>query len=227
MLEIKELYFSYEKKPTLGNFNLSVPAGEIHGILGPNGAGKTTLFRLVAGWLKPGAGAITWHDQPLAKRQTAFLETEPYFYPYLKGMEYLRLIRDAPELIEKWNQLLDLPLEELTDNYSTGMQKKLAFLGTLLQDRPVLILDEPFNGVDFAGNEVMMAIIQRQGALKGATLISSHVLSTLTRVCDKISLLGNGQIVQTFDRADFAALESKVRDDTGELLDKIMKSGFE
>ncbi len=227
MLAIQNIHFTYGNKPVLSDLSLSIPDGEIHGILGPNGSGKTTFFRLVTGWLKPHDGSIAWQGQPLSKRQTAFLETEPYFYPYLKGMEYLRLIRDAPEQIEKWNQLLDLPLEELTDNYSTGMQKKLAFLGTLLQERPVLILDEPFNGVDYAGNEVMMAIIRRQGVLKGATLISSHILSTLTHVCSRISLLGNGKILQTFEREDFAALEAGVREETGILLDKIMEAGQE
>lgn len=208
----------------LENLSLEVPAGEIHGILGPNGAGKTTLFRLVAGWIKPLEGTIHCDGKPLSKRDTAFLETDPYFYPYLKGSEYLRLICDDRKKIETWNKLFDLPLDELVDDYSTGMQKKLAFTGVLLQERPVLILDEPFNGVDFAGNEVMMAVIRRSGMLKGATLISSHILNTLTRVCNRISLLGDGRILQTFERQEFDALEAKVRDDTSGLLDEVLKN---
>ena len=223
MLTISHLEYAYGEKQVLTDLSLDIPGGEIHGILGPNGAGKTTLFRLVTGWLKPHSGSIRWEEAPLAKRQTAFLETDPYFYPYLTGLEYLRLIRDDPARIQQWNQLFDLPLDELADNYSTGMQKKLAFLGVLLQERPVLILDEPFNGVDFAGNEVMMAVIRRSGVLKSATLVSSHVLQTLTRVCDRISLLKDGRIGETVERPAFADLEARIRSETTGHLDELFE----
>ena len=104
------------------------------------------------------------------------------------------------------------------------MQKKLAFIGVLLQNRPILILDEPFNGVDLAGNEMMMAVIRRRRNNKGITLISSHILHTLTHVCDRISLLDNGQITQTFELKDFAALEKLVREETRTLLDKTLEN---
>ena len=224
MLEINQLNFSYGEKTVLQNLDLQVAPGEIHGILGANGAGKTTLFRLLAGWLKPKGGSIRWEGQAIGPRQTSFLETDPYFYPYLKGVEYLRLIRDAPERIQQWNQLFDLPLDELTDDYSTGMQKKLAFLGVLLQERPVLILDEPFNGVDLAGNEIMMAVIRRSGVLKGATFISSHILNTLTQVCDRISLLSGGRFTQTFGRAEFETLEASVRAESTAHLDQLFEN---
>lgn len=214
MLTIKQLQYAYRQQEVLKHLDLEIPAGEIHGILGPNGAGKTTLFRLIAGWLKPRNGTIRWGDTPLNKEHTAFLETDPYFYPYTTGMEHLRLICDRPERIGQWNQLFDLPLKELADDYSTGMQKKLAFMGVLLQERPVLILDEPFNGVDFAGNEVMMAVIRRLGASNGITLVSSHVMQTLTHVCDRISVLKEGRIEQTVDRPGFASLEAQIREET-------------
>ena len=223
MLQISELEYAYGEKPVLRGLDLEVAAGEIHGILGQNGAGKTTLFRLLAGWLKPQSGTIRWQGQGLAKQQTAFLETDPYFYPYLRGIEYLRLIRDDAIRIEQWSQIFDLPLDELAEEYSTGMQKKLAFLGVLLQERPLLILDEPFNGVDFAGNEVMMAVIRRSGLLKGATLISSHVLQTLTHVCDRISVLKDGAIAHVVERADFPALEAHIRAETTGHLDQLFE----
>ena len=224
MLRIEQLHYSYGKSQVLNNLSLKVAEGEIHGILGPNGAGKTTLFRLIANWLPAPAGSIAWQSEPVHKRQTAYLETAPYFYPYLKGIEYLRLIQDEPKQIETWNKLFDLPLDDLIDGYSTGMQKKLAFIGVLLQNRPILILDEPFNGVDLAGNEMMMAVIRRRRNNKGITLISSHILHTLTHVCDRISLLDNGQITQTFELKDFAALEKLVREETRTLLDKTLEN---
>jgi len=224
MLTIHQLTYSYGKNQVLHDLSMNISEGEIHGILGPNGAGKTTLFRLIANWLSAPPGAITWQSAPLRKRQTAYLETAPYFYPYLKGVEYLRLIRDEPAQIETWNQLFDLPLDDLVDGYSTGMQKKLAFIGVLLQNRPILILDEPFNGVDLAGNEMMMAVIRRLKNHAGITLISSHILHTLTHVCDRISLLDKGQIAQTFERKDFDALEKLVREEAQMLLDKTLEN---
>lgn len=224
MLAIEQLNYSYGKQQVLNGLNLNVHEGELHGVLGPNGAGKTTLFRLIANWLPASAGTITWQSAPVQKRQTAYLETAPYFYPYLKGVEYLRLIRDEPQQIESWNKLFDLPLDDLIDGYSTGMQKKLAFIGILLQNRPILILDEPFNGVDLAGNEMMMAVIRRRRNNKGITLISSHILHTLTHVCDRISLLGNGEITQTFELKDFAVLENLVQEQAKTLLDKTLEN---
>ncbi|MBL7798244.1 MAG: ATP-binding cassette domain-containing protein [Saprospiraceae bacterium] len=224
MLTIHQPTYSYGKNQVLKNLSMNVPEGEIHGILGRNGAGKTTLFRLIANWLPAPAGAITWQGAPVQKRQTAYLETAPYFYPYLKGVEYLRLIRDEPQQIETWNKLFDLPLDDLIDGYSTGMQKKLAFIGVLLQDRPILILDEPFNGVDLAGNEMMMAVIRRRRNNKGITLISSHILHTLTHVCDRISLLEHGQIAPTFELKDFAALEKLVREEAHKRLDQTLEN---
>lgn len=139
-------------------------------------------------------------------------------------MEYLRLIHDEPQQIETWNQLFGLPLDDLVDGYSTGMQKKLAFIGALLQNRPILILDEPFNGVDLAGNEMMMAVIRRLKNRTGITLISSHILHTLTHVCDRISLLNNGQIAQTFEHTNFEGLEHLVRTEAKTLLDKTLEN---
>ena len=224
MLRIEQLTYSYGKKQVLDSLSVQVAEGEIHGILGSNGAGKTTLFRLVANWLPSPPGAITWQEQAMHKHQTAYLETAPYFYPYLKGSEYLRLIRNEPEQIQQWNQLFNLPLNDLVDGYSTGMQKKLAFIGVLLQDRPIVILDEPFNGVDLAGNEMMMAVIRRRRNNAGIILISSHILHTLTHVCDRISLLDHGHITQTFEQKDFDTLEKLVRQETRTLLDKTLEN---
>lgn len=226
MFTIRNLSFAYGRKPVLNNLDLQLPGNEVHGILGPNGAGKTTLFQLIAGALKPPPGTVLWQNQTLHKEQTAFLETNPYFYPYLQGVEYLRLICNDSKAIQQWNRLFDLPLDQLTDGYSTGMQKKLAFIGVLLQKKPVLVLDEPFNGVDFAGNEMMMAVIRRHCKIQGITLIASHILSTLTQVCDRISVLENGRIAQTFEKQDFAAMEAQIRTETDELLDKTLRDSF-
>src|SRR5690606_16503530 len=134
-----------------------------------------------------------------------FLETEYFFYSYMKGREYLELLSAKNDHfdIEKWNGIFELPLHELIDTYSTGMKKKLAFLGVLALDRPVLILDEPFNGVDVESNEKLFQILLRLKNTGKIILLSSHILSSLTGICDKISCLEEGTFLKTYSQGEF------------------------
>jgi ABC-2 type transport system ATP-binding protein len=212
-LVIQDLFFSFHAdKPVLKGVTLEVLPGTKHGLLGANGAGKTTLFRLLAGWIPLQKGTILWEDKPLDRDQVSILEAELFFYPYMTGHEYLRFLRDDIALIAQWNILFDLPLDYIAAEYSTGMQKKLAFMGVLLQtERPLLILDEPFNGVDFESNEKMMAVLNHEKLQSRTMLISSHILPTLTRVCDRVSVLRNGTIERTYERSEFPELETTVQ----------------
>lgn len=224
---INALEFGYTAgAPILQGIDLTVPAGERHGILGANGAGKTTLFQLVSGILPAPKGSIMLGDHPLTRGEVSMLEAEPYFYPYMTGIEYLRFIRDDKAVIERWNQVFDLPLAQFAEEYSTGMKKKLGLIGVLLQqERPILILDEPFNGVDFENNEKIMAVLGQGLAGKRAMLISSHILPTLTRVCDRISVLLNGKIEKTFERDAFDQLAFEITEKIGLEVQRIMGNG--
>ncbi len=219
-LLIQDLSFNYKNKaPILQSLQLAIPKGEKHGILGVNGAGKTTLFRLITGWL-PVQGKLQWEGRSIQKDDVAFLEAEPYFYPYMTGLEYLRFIRDDRPKIAYWNELFNLPLDQYAEEYSTGMKKKLAFIATLLPERPLMILDEPFNGVDFESNEKIMAILQHGLIPNSTLLLSSHILETLTRVCDRISVLSEGRIMRSYNSAEFPALEASIRAGALSSLDK-------
>lgn len=228
MLTINDLQHAYQSgHPILQGIQLDVPAGERHGILGPNGAGKTTLFHLISGQLPVKAGAIDFEGHSLKKEQVSLLEAEPWFYPYMTGMEYLRFFRDDKAAIERWNTIFELPLNELAEEYSTGMKKKLGLMGVLLQpERPVLILDEPFNGVDYESNEKIMALLEHRATDQRILLISSHILHTLTRVCDRISVLREGRIARTYERAQFDELEAAVREGVSDEVKKMME-GFD
>lgn len=229
MLELKELSFSYDDRPVLNNLHLEVAPGSIHGILGTNGAGKTTLFKCMYGLLSPTAGSVRWNGEVLGFRRIAFLETSNFFYSNITGREYLQLTTATPGQfpISDWNQIFQLPLDRLIEGYSTGMKKQLAFLGILAQDRPILILDEPFNGLDLESSEKLSLIIQRLSDRNKTILIASHILETLTRNCDRISHLAEGKIARTFEASEFPkmteTLRAKLQQDIADDLDRVLE----
>jgi ABC-2 type transport system ATP-binding protein len=143
----------------------------------------------------------------------------------MTGREYLRLLVQArnmevPDLDAK--NIFDLPLDEYVVHYSTGMQKKIALLGVLLQKNELIILDEPFNGVDIQSNILISAIIQQLKASGKTVLISSHIFSTLRDVCDCIYLLKDGRFAKTVYPVDYPHLEAEMIDVTlGNQLDAL------
>ena len=224
MLKIENLDAGYGEKKVLQSLQLQCDTGSIHGILGRNGAGKTTLFKCLYGMMAPQAGQILFHDQWLQTGNIAYLETHNYFYPFLKGEEYLQLATYSNDAfdIQAWNKFFDLPLDELIESYSTGMKKKLALLGTIGQQRPILLLDEPFNGVDFETVETIYVILNHLREKGKTILLTSHVLPTLTEVCNQISWLKKGQIDQTFTPADFPNLRQMIKAEFQQDMDGVL-----
>ena len=222
MVELKNVQVSYGSKLVLKDISLQLNEGEVHGVLGMNGAGKTTLFNFIYGIKKHSAGDYKIDGQ---KKDIGYLQTSNFFYPLIKGSEYLKLIgvKSALPRIVEWNKVFDLPLEELVENYSTGMKKKLAFLGIVLMQKKILLLDEPFNGVDVESNEKMMYIINRLKENGKTILISSHILSTLLETADRISLLQEGLITKTYLKAEFSTLEQMIKSKIKTSLDKQLK----
>lgn len=221
MLEIKDLHLTLSEKSILNGIHLQVAPGEIVGIMGMNGAGKTSLFRSVFGVYPITQGCINWEGKSVDSSDIAFLETEQFFYNYMKGREYLELVHPngSPEAIAQWGQVFDLDLEAMTDHYSTGMRKKLAIAGNLLLDKPVMLLDEPFNGLDLESVEVVQQILGVLREKNKAVLISSHVFETLTHACDRIAALEEGKIQRIYHREDYQDLRSLL---TQKVKDKLM-----
>jgi ABC-2 type transport system ATP-binding protein len=228
MLKIDQLSLSYGDHTVLNQLSLTVESGTIHGILGINGAGKTSLFGCLYGILKPEAGSMKFDNKVLHFRHIAFLETGNFFYSYITGKEYLQLCTASSEVfnIDDWNKIFQLPLHQMVDTYSTGMKKQLAFMGVLAQNRPMLILDEPFNGLDLESNEKLHYILQRLRKLNKTILLSSHIMETLSRNCDRISHLSGGKILRTYEHSEFdsmaAIFRAQFRERIGEDLDKVM-----
>lgn len=214
MIEIVNLGKSYGKHEVLSDINLQLRSGQVHGFVGENGSGKTTLFRCIAD-LEGHEGSIKGHLEPM-KNYTGFLPTNPYFMSRLTGREYLTLLYLARKVEVKdidTKNIFDLPLDQYATTYSTGMKKKLALMGILLQGNQYFILDEPFSGVDIQSNIVITEIIHALKTLDKTILISSHIFSTLNDTCDNIYLLKSGKIDQIIAKQDFAKLESEMKKD--------------
>lgn len=206
MININRLSISYGKIKVLENLNVDFEKGGIHGIAGLNGAGKTTLFNAIYGFIKCKPGSILINQQSRNRKYIAYLEAQHFFYSNLTGNDYLWLFPDGNARfdIEKWNQLLHLPLQDLIETYSTGMKKKLALLALLKQDKAYYLFDEPFNGLDLEATQILKIIIKQLKSKNKTVLISSHIWETLTAVCDKIYFLNRGsfEFCKTADKFD-------------------------
>ena len=224
MIQIKDLSVSFSEKQVLKNIDIRFNSGWIHGIVGLNGSGKTTFFNSLTGVVKLSNGQILFNDKPFHFADASYLETNNYFYSRLTGSEYLKIFEQTNSSfnLDVLQHFFELPLDELIDNYSTGMKKKLALLCLLKQDRPVYLLDEPFNSLDMETIKVLEQIILILKE-KGKTLfISSHIIDPLLKLCDEIHYLTNGRFSKTYKSPEFASIEndlfSKIREDAKQKL---------
>ncbi|MEO1713452.1 MAG: ATP-binding cassette domain-containing protein [Bacteroidota bacterium] len=209
-IELNGIVLAYGEKVVLSQVNGVIQKGQITGILGPNGAGKTTLFKTLAGIKSAAEGSIQYNGQNGSAEQVAYMPTEPFFYPYMTGGEYLQLLGANQTMIEKLNAVFELPLDQYAQSYSTGMRKKLAFLGVVAMDRPILLLDEPFNGVDLEGNQMMLQLIQSMKSQK-VILIASHLLEALLQMADVIYELRDHALSAPLQPEEFSNLKKRMQ----------------
>jgi ABC-2 type transport system ATP-binding protein len=221
MISIENLKVSYAENNVLKCVNLSIPSSSIHGLVGLNGSGKTTLLNTLYGIKEKQAGSISYNSLPIAKNKIAFLESSIYFYPYITGKEYLKMFQtqNVNFNIVKWNELFELPLNKLVEDYSTGMKKKLALMGILCLNREILILDEPFNGIDLETVQKMKSLLIKLKEGNKTIIITSHILESLLSLCDILSYLNNGVIQFSKERKDFNSVEKEIFSVNQERLD--------
>lgn len=212
MISIDSLSKSFGSKKVLRGISVQFEQGKVYGLVGENGAGKTTFFECLCG-LKSFSGSITPSPKEM-KTQMGYLSTNPEFLSYTTGREYVQLLCNAREIevsdLDKKN-IFNLPLNQYASSYSTGMKKKLALFGILLQKNDIFILDEPFNGVDIQSNMMIIEIIEKLKQSGKTILISSHIFSTLSSLCDSIVLLENGAIAKSVSPENFAELEQAMK----------------
>ncbi|MEM8897659.1 MAG: ATP-binding cassette domain-containing protein [Bacteroidota bacterium] len=212
MISISQLTKYYGLKPVLKGINMDLEKGKIYGIIGKNGAGKTTLFDCISG-ISSYKGSIT-SELDGVRSHTGYLQTVPYFMPFLTGKEYLQLLCQARGLTEvefDRQNIFNLPLQQFATTYSTGMQKKLAFLGILLQQNEFFLLDEPFNGVDIQSNLLISEILKMLRDKGKTLLISSHIFSSISELADEILLLEEGIISRRISKESFNNLHEELK----------------
>ncbi|OON70156.1 ABC transporter ATP-binding protein [Hymenobacter sp. CRA2] len=216
MISVQDLHYAYDRREVLRGVSLELRPGQMHGLVGANGAGKTTLLHCLYGLLTGYRGEVRESSGMALRQCTGLLPYEPYFYPRLTGREYvsfcLQARRQPVKGLDAWNELLELPLDQYAETYSAGMKKKLALLPLLAQPFHYLILDEPFNGLDLGANLLLMEILRRLRRQGTGLLLTSHLLASLTELCDDITVLADGRVSRHYPRAEFSALSADLLD---------------
>lgn len=210
MIRVIDLSVKFGNQVILNNIQQDFNEGLIHGVVGLNGAGKTTLFNTLSGIIKPNVGKILYQDKPLTHSKIGYLEANNFFYSNITGNEHLNIFSktNSDFDIQALNELTRIPLDNLIETYSSGMKKKLAMLALIKKDNPIYILDEPFNSLDFESSKVLELITMNLKMKSKTIFISSHIIETLTPICDHIHLMENGVFKKTFDPPTFQEIEN-------------------
>jgi ABC-2 type transport system ATP-binding protein len=206
LLRTEQLTKEYGRFRALHDLNLEVAPGEVVGLLGPNGSGKSTALRIILGFLRPTSGQASiaghdcWHDSVRARRQVAYLPGELRLYENMTGRElvgFLSKLRGIPinGKLDDMAARLDIDLERPIVALSSGMKRKVALLQVFAPHAPLLILDEPTNTLDPTMRDELLDHLKRARDDGQAVLFSSHVLSEVEEVCDRVAILRHGELV--------------------------------
>lgn len=209
-IRVSGLVKTYGSLRALDGLDLEVPQGVVYGFLGPNGAGKTTTMRILTGLIRADAGQVElfgvplrWLDREPLFKVGALIES-PAFYPYLSGRENLRVLSGvgAPPRAGRIDEVLELVAlaGRAGDRYSTyslGMKQRLGIAAALLNDPPLLLLDEPANGLDPAGIVDMRGILQALAEAGKTVFVSSHILPEIQQMASEVAIIARGRLVRS------------------------------
>lgn len=214
MLEIKNYSKSYgEGKKAADNVSLTVESGDIYGFIGHNGAGKSTTIRAVVGVLDFTEGEIyidghSVKDEPIeCKRVTAYIPDNPDLYENLTGIQYLNFVADVFGIsaeerearIKKYADMFEITdsLGDMISSYSHGMKQKVAIISALIHDPKLMVLDEPFVGLDPKASFTLKEIMREMCRNGSAIFFSTHVLDVAEKLCNKVAIIRKGKIIAT------------------------------
>ena len=213
MLRIENLTKTYGEKRAVDNLSLHIAPGEIYGFIGHNGAGKTTTLKAVVGILQFDKGEFfikgeSIRKNPLAcKQKIAYIPDNPDLYEFMTGIKFLNFIADIfgvpeekrQERIRKYADLFEMTenLAQPIASYSHGMKQKLAIISAWIHEPKLIIMDEPFVGLDPKAAHILKQMMREICDEGGAIFFSTHVLEVAEKLCDKVAIIRNGQLIQS------------------------------
>jgi ABC-2 type transport system ATP-binding protein len=211
MLELRGVTKRYTGIPVVSDVSFTAAAGEVTGYLGPNGSGKSTTLKMITGLIEPSEGEILVEGVPIGRNKIAhkqrlgYVPEEPHLYPHLTGAEYLEMVgqlRGLPEKVvanktDGFLRLLGLHGDRYVpiSSYSKGMRQKILLAAALLHNPDLILLDEPFSGLDVNSALVLRGLIRELAGRGKVVLFSSHELDTVERVSSRIVILHKGRVV--------------------------------
>lgn len=224
MLKIEHLTKSYGEKKAVDDLSLHIEKGRIYGFIGHNGAGKTTTLKSIVGILKLEEGEIyvdgkSIKQEPMAcKSMIAYIPDNPDLYEYLTGIKYLNFIADVYEVsqaerkerIKKYGDLFELTesLGQPISSYSHGMKQKLAIISAFIHKPKLMIMDEPFVGLDPKATHLLKGLMRELCDEGGAIFFSTHVLEVAEKLCDDVAIIKAGKLVTAGKTEDVVGNES-------------------
>ena len=213
MLNIQHFTKTYGEKKAVDDLSLHIAPGEIYGFIGHNGAGKTTTLKAAVGILQFDAGEITIgghsiQTEPLAcKRLLAYIPDNPDLYDFMSGIQYLNFIADVFGIpaAERWARIepyadafeLTGDLGQPISAYSHGMKQKLAIIAAWIHDPKLIIMDEPFVGLDPKAAHLLKGMMRELCDVGGAIFFSTHVLEVAEKLCDKVAIIKGGRLIRS------------------------------
>ncbi len=213
MLEIKHLTKTFGEKKAVDDLSIEIKSGEIYGFIGHNGAGKTTTLKSVCGIQSFDSGEITLDGvsvtaDPLTfKKQIAYIPDNPDLYDFMTGIKYLNFIADIfgvgekerRERIEKYADIFGLTadLAQPVGAYSHGMKQKLALISAWIHEPRMIIMDEPFVGLDPVASHKLKEMMREVCDAGGAIFFSTHVLDVAEKLCDKVAIIKEGKLIKS------------------------------
>ena len=217
MLEVRSLTKYYGALPALRDASFVARPGQILGYLGPNGSGKSTTVRMLVGLMEPTSGEVLWkgtsifEDLPNYRRRLGYVPEEPFLYTHLTAPEYLRLVGGLRGLedgvlnqkIERFMKLLGLEDDQYQTlaAFSKGMRQKVQLASALLHNPELIVLDEPFSGLDVSAGLMLRSVIKTLAEEGRTILMSSHVIEVVEQLCTDVVILSDGKVV-AHDRVD-------------------------
>lgn len=220
MLKVNGLSLSYGSQQVLNNISFSFERGKITGLLGPNGAGKSSILKVLAGLVRPNSGIVHKEGTQLddissLRESSAYMIDSPAFYPFLSGKQNLQLICKVLGVEKDLQRLMELvgldPFStKHVKNFSTGMKQRLAIAQTMINDADLLLLDEPFNGLDPNGFQDLIALLRNLNSEGMTIVVSSHLLNELEQFADGFILLHRGSIALDISKEDLLKFKKKV-----------------